>query len=210
MARKTKAEARATRDRILDAAEVMFCVRGAARTSLHEIAESVEMTRGAVYWHFKDKYDLLLALWERAKLPIEEALDAIDAEVELSPLQRIKKKVMGLFHRIVHDERTRNLLTILLLRCEMVDEVAAAREHILGQRDECLDKLVGEFAAAIQCGELRDDVEPRAAAIGLHAIVDGLAYHWLLDASRFDLEVVGGSTLEGWLTGLGSMDRVGG
>ncbi|MCA8953382.1 MAG: TetR family transcriptional regulator [Planctomycetes bacterium] len=202
MARKTKKEAEETRQRILDAAEAMFCVRGAARTSLHEIAESIQLTRGAVYWHFRDKYDLLLALWERAVLPLDDAFDAIDAESDLSPLQRIHKKAVGLFHRIVHDDRTRNLLTILLLRCEMVEEVAAARQHILGQRDECLAQLAGGFAAAIAGGELRETVDPKVAAIGLHALVDGLAYHWLLDPTRFDLETVGTATLDAWLAGM--------
>jgi TetR/AcrR family acrAB operon transcriptional repressor len=62
MVRKTKAAALATRNSILDAAERMFCTRGVARTSLHEIADRKGLTRGAVYWHFKGKYDLLQAL----------------------------------------------------------------------------------------------------------------------------------------------------
>jgi TetR/AcrR family transcriptional regulator, acrAB operon repressor len=202
MARKTKEEAQATRHRILDAAESMFCARGVARTSLHEIADSIDLTRGAVYWHFRDKYDLLLALWERAMLPIDEAFDEIDAEFAADPLARIRQKARRVFHRIVHDARTRNLLTILLLRCEMVDEVAAAREHILGQRDECLTKMAKEFAQAVGRGQLSRSVDPKAAAIGLHAVVDGLAYHWLLDPRRFDLEQTAAQVIDAFLAGM--------
>ena len=203
MARKTKAEALETRQTILDAAEAMFCARGVARTSLHEIAESAQLTRGAVYWHFKNKYDLLLALWERFAVPVDEAFDAIDAEADLSALQRIRKKTLGLFHRVVHDDRARNLLTILLLRCEMVDEVAAARRHILDQRNECLDHVAAGFAQAIADGELPATVAPMAAAVSLRALVDGLVYHWLLDPGHFDLEAVGAGAVDGWLAGLG-------
>jgi len=202
MARKTKAEALATKSRILDAAEAMFCARGVARTSLHEIAERIDLTRGAVYWHFRDKYDLLLALWERAMLPIEQVFDEIDAEFAGDPLARIQQKGARIFHRIVHDARTRNLLSILLLRCEMVDEVGAAREHILGCREECLAKMKGEFAQAIARGQLPAAVDAEQAAIGLHALVDGLAYHWLLDPRRFDLERTGAHALGGYLAGL--------
>ena len=55
MARRTKEEALATRHALLDAAERVFGRRGVARTSLVEIAEEAGVTRGAVYWHFKDK-----------------------------------------------------------------------------------------------------------------------------------------------------------
>ncbi|MGE3171385.1 MAG: TetR family transcriptional regulator [Planctomycetota bacterium] len=202
MARKTKEEALATRNRILDAAEAMFCTRGVARTSLHEIAEGIALTRGAVYWHFRDKYDLLLALWERAMLPLDAAFDEIDAEFKDDPLARIRLKGTRVFHRIAHDERTRNLLMILLLRCEMVDEVAAARDHILGCREECLGKMAHEFRQAVARGQLLRGTNPERTAIGLHALVDGLAYHWLLDPSRFDLERAGADLLEGFLRGI--------
>ena len=202
MARKTKAEAQETRNHILDAAEAMFCARGVARTSLHEIADRIELTRGAVYWHFRDKYDLLLALWERAMLPIDRAFDEIDAEFADDPLARIRQKGTRVLHRIVHDTRTRNLLSILLLRCEMVDEVAAAREHILACREECLGKMRSEFTQAVARGQIKTKIDIEHAAIGLHALVDGLAYHWLLDPRRFDLERVGLLALESYLVGI--------
>ena len=66
MARRTKDEAEQTRDAILDAAEKVFYKRGVARTSLDEIARAAKVTRGAVYWHFKDKMELSEAMVERA------------------------------------------------------------------------------------------------------------------------------------------------
>ena len=49
MARKTKLEALETRERLLDAGEVVFRQRGVTRTSLAEIAAAAGVTRGAVY-----------------------------------------------------------------------------------------------------------------------------------------------------------------
>jgi len=48
MARRTKAEAAATREALIDAAEEMFMEHGVARTSLEQIARHAGMTRGAV------------------------------------------------------------------------------------------------------------------------------------------------------------------
>ena len=45
--------------------------QGVTRTSLAEVATAAGMTRGAVYWHFKDKADLFRAMCDRATLPLE-------------------------------------------------------------------------------------------------------------------------------------------
>ena len=51
--------------------EVVFRARGVTRTSLAEIATAAGVTRGAVYWHFKDKAALFHAMCDRATLPLD-------------------------------------------------------------------------------------------------------------------------------------------
>jgi TetR/AcrR family acrAB operon transcriptional repressor len=55
MARATKEEALETRNRIIDAAEEVMFARGVAQTSLADVADAAGVTRGAIYWHFKNK-----------------------------------------------------------------------------------------------------------------------------------------------------------
>lgn len=62
MARKTKAEAEQTRTRILKTALTLFVEKGYERTTFEDIAKRIRLTKGAVYWHFKNKPDLLAAL----------------------------------------------------------------------------------------------------------------------------------------------------
>ena len=71
MVRRTKEEALETRNRLLDSAEEMFQSQGVSRTTLQDIALHAGATRGAVYWHFKDKADLFDAMMERVTLPLE-------------------------------------------------------------------------------------------------------------------------------------------
>jgi AcrR family transcriptional regulator len=54
-----------TRDALLDAALTVFARRGFHGASLDEIAETAGYTRGAIYKHFADKEELLLAACER-------------------------------------------------------------------------------------------------------------------------------------------------
>ncbi|HEY6609577.1 MAG TPA: TetR family transcriptional regulator, partial [Pseudomonas sp.] len=74
MARKTPAEAARTRQRILDAAGAVFSRDGIAETTLEQIAQQAGVSRGAIYWHFKGKRDLLQTLFDEQKLPLEYSL----------------------------------------------------------------------------------------------------------------------------------------
>ena len=62
MARKTKEEAQQTRETILVAALDMFCEKGYTRTTFDEIAKKINLTKGAIYWHFRNKPDIIKAL----------------------------------------------------------------------------------------------------------------------------------------------------
>src|ERR1700758_5131163 len=54
-----------TRDRILDVALELFTEKGFDGTSLREIAERLDVTKAALYYHFESKDDILLALHMR-------------------------------------------------------------------------------------------------------------------------------------------------
>jgi AcrR family transcriptional regulator len=54
-----------TRDRILDVALELFTTQGFDGTSLREIAERLDITKAALYYHFESKEDILLALHMR-------------------------------------------------------------------------------------------------------------------------------------------------
>jgi AcrR family transcriptional regulator len=75
MARTPGSTAEDTRSRILDAARTLFADTGYAGTSVRDLAESLGITKAALYYHFPGKADVLLALVE----PALEELDAITA-----------------------------------------------------------------------------------------------------------------------------------
>ena len=70
MARVTRAESKErTRQRLLAEAQRLFRERGYAATSLEQIAEAAEVTKGAIYGHFASKEDLMLTAMEAAPAP---------------------------------------------------------------------------------------------------------------------------------------------
>jgi AcrR family transcriptional regulator len=68
VARVTRAESKErTRQRLLAEAQQLFRERGYAATSLEQIAEAAEVTKGAIYGHFASKEDLLLSAIEAGR-----------------------------------------------------------------------------------------------------------------------------------------------
>src|SRR6188768_1126937 len=91
MARRSKEDALATRHALLDAAEHVFLAQGVAGTSLNDIAQAAGTTRGAIYWHFKDKADLFNAMMDRVAMPLQSALESVQRAPGGDPLPLLKK-----------------------------------------------------------------------------------------------------------------------
>jgi TetR/AcrR family transcriptional regulator, acrAB operon repressor len=199
MVRRTKEDAQVTRDRLLDAAEQVFSRRGVSGTSLNEIAAAAGVTRGAVYWHFLDKAALFNAMMERVTLPLEQELAV---ETPGDPLGTLRTRFVSALRKTVDDPQTRRVFEIATSKVEYVDELKAVRERHLGCRDECLKIGANRLSEAQRLGQLTLGIPARAAAFGLHALIDGLIRNWMLDPEAFDLVKVGKQVLDSYLAGL--------
>ncbi|MFC8532352.1 TetR/AcrR family transcriptional regulator [Streptomyces sp. NPDC057249] len=63
-----------TRQRIQDVALELFAEQGYEKTSLREIAEKLDVTKAALYYHFKTKEDILVSIFEDLNRPVEELI----------------------------------------------------------------------------------------------------------------------------------------
>ncbi|MER8094527.1 TetR/AcrR family transcriptional regulator [Streptomyces goshikiensis] len=64
-----------TRQRIQDVALELFAEQGYEKTSLREIAERLEVTKAALYYHFKTKEDIIISLFDDLTRPIDELIE---------------------------------------------------------------------------------------------------------------------------------------
>lgn len=205
MVRRTKADAEATRSALLDAAEQLFQVRGVSRTSLQDIASAAGTTRGAIYWHFKDKADLFNAMMERATLPMERGFPDPTVPVDelADPLQALRDGMRHVLQLIATDERLRRVFEVMSLQVEYHAEMAAVRERHLRVREHYLGLTQQMMQVAARRAGVQLPVPLKSAALGLHFVMDGLKRTWLFDPSAFDLVNVGQHTLDTYLRGLG-------
>lgn len=64
-----------TRQRIQDVALELFSEHGYEKTSLREIAEHLDVTKAALYYHFKTKEDILISLFQDLSRPMDELIE---------------------------------------------------------------------------------------------------------------------------------------
>ena len=64
-----------TRQRIQDVALELFAEQGYEKTSLREIAERLEVTKAALYYHFKTKEEILVSIFDDLSQPIVELIE---------------------------------------------------------------------------------------------------------------------------------------
>ena len=111
MARRTKEEAEQTRKDILQAALNMFCEKGYTRTTLDDIAKSINLTKGAVYWYFRNKPDILMALIQEDFKNTQEKLDTNNPNPQT--LKEMKDNFLFLANMVDNDSNFRKLLYFL-------------------------------------------------------------------------------------------------
>jgi TetR/AcrR family acrAB operon transcriptional repressor len=202
MVRRTKEEAAATRDSILDAAEKLFVVQGVSRTTLQHIATEAGVTRGAIYWHFDDKGALFNAIMERATLPLEAAMQVLDQTDAADPLQDLRDYMLGVFRVTVEDPQARRVFEIASLKMEFVDELDAVRVRRRQSLDAWMTRAEGRIRLAARREQIRIKVTPRSLALGMWALLEGLIRTWMFDPSAFDLLEVGAEIIDTYIEGL--------
>jgi len=201
MARKTKADALLTRDAILDAAQSCFLANGVARTTLEQVARRAGCTRGAVYWHFRNKADLLTAMMERIEVPFFERFEHRLVSEQADAMTLLRTVFDDLFSAIELDARTRAAMEIMMLRCEMVDDQAFLLERQQRQLETFVAGVALALSKAQEQGRIRSGVDSRDLARCLHAMASGLIRIWLMQPQTETLTATGQRMVETLLAG---------
>lgn len=173
MPRRTKEEAAKTRSLILKTAEKLFFQRGVVQTSLQEIAAEAGVTRGAIYWHFRDKADLLWSIADDVFMPHEDLLDRLVASESEDPLKLLHEHATASLDAIVNNPSRRRVYTILTQRCEYVEELAMLNRRNAAMRDRLHARLILLFEQIAKKNMLNPSWTPQTAATAFQTFVIG-------------------------------------
>lgn len=166
MARKTATETAKTRQRILDAAAEVFSVRGFPDTTLDQIAQKVGMTRGAVYWHFKDKHDLLRSVLAEQAHPLEMGVST-DTCLETAWI-RMQTALIN----AVSEQPSKQLSEILIY--QGWHDTGEIQLRLVKARTQFIRHLCSVLENAIARGELSNNLDVHTVSEILKGSVTGL------------------------------------
>ena len=207
MPRRTKQEAEATRESILNAALDVIYEKGYARSTFVDIAKKIKLSKGAVYWHFKNKPDMFLALGRQMENNIENRLQSMfDKTYTLNDLKRILLKMILL---IAEDDRLRKYYRIVFYRMEWTEELLPIKEFFDNQDVLMLDWIMEIFDHAQTKNEILPEKNTHNIARALDAFVDGLIAYCItdIDNAKENVSQIVQTGLDTFFTGLQLRDE---
>jgi TetR/AcrR family acrAB operon transcriptional repressor len=183
MVRKTKEDAELTRKRIINSARAVFLARGVSRSTLEHIAAHAEVTRGAVYWHFKNKTDIFHAIRDQVLLPLIDRMDdSLTLASNEDPLTQIENSLCVIFDDLNNNIEMRQTYEIMMIKCEYVDEFALVLQQILSNCSSITEKMKLAYERAGEQNILVCKHTPLALALDTHLFFGGLLHMWVKDA----------------------------
>ncbi|MFK4227308.1 TetR/AcrR family transcriptional regulator [Streptomyces sp. NPDC019890] len=165
-----------TRQRIQDVALELFAEQGYEKTSLREIAERLDVTKAALYYHFKTKEDILISLFQDLTRPIDELIEwgktqprTLETKQEIlrrysealtvsAPLFRFMQENQATVRDLSIGETFRDRMLVML---DLVKEPEAALEDQV----RCVSALFTMHAGMFVLKDVEADPEEKRKAV---------------------------------------------
>lgn len=184
---KKKEQGLVTRQKILAAAEHVFFEKGAALTSLEQIAETANVTRGAIYGHFKNKNMLLDHVIDSAIIHVIDIIRSALTEAPKPSFEQLRKATIDTILTIACSPGLTRRLSIAMLKCEYTEEFSYIIEKHTHYRDEVHDLLMTYYSNMEKCGIVLPK-EPEKMAEALLFYTTGLLTEFFKHPDKLDIE----------------------
>ncbi|OFW84185.1 MAG: hypothetical protein A2018_06695 [Alphaproteobacteria bacterium GWF2_58_20] len=203
MMRRTREKAEQTRLALLESAVRLFAAKGVTVTTLNEIASDAGVTRGAIYWHFNDKGDIIRAIWQTYAsprlLPLLERIGQLSPE---NPVQDFEEIVRDMLALVVGDADVGLAVRILLHNVETIDCNIQIRHFFVEIRENFLLALTQAFSVIKARGALRQAIAPEFAARGFLIFFTGLLEQHFLKSGGLSLQEHAPAFIDAYLYGV--------
>ena len=176
-----------TRATLLKMALAVFSAKGYAAATLDDVAKAANVTRGAIYWHFKSKADLYNTLIQeysaRGAGVAQQAVSEGGTLIEI--LRRIFVRLCTV---IEEDKELRAVLELTLFKTGLDPELQAGRRKQIEAGNALLKGITEAMGQGIAQGVLRDDIDAADIARAFIAFENGAIQLWLLSPKSFSLK----------------------
>jgi AcrR family transcriptional regulator len=154
------------REQILDAMEPLVARQGWEHTTFAEICRAAGISNRVLTYHFKDKDDLLFAIFERAVRRIRETLEPLTPE----GMSFAEKLALMLGNSAAqHEKQQLSLVFLHLMAQAAVRPEIAARLHTFSR--EVQARLAEDLARDAAAGRIQTGGDPEGDAALIHSVM---------------------------------------
>jgi TetR/AcrR family acrAB operon transcriptional repressor len=159
----------------MDVALRVFSTRGYSAARLSDIAAEAGVTRGAVYWHFKNKQGLLFAiLTEMANPFVQTATEVLDSDLE--PGRKIRELVRRVKDANDNSETFLDQREVALrFMAEHPHGIDEFHKHIFRDMERLTGRITDTIRRGQRSGQIRDDVDASIMTGLIAAVLRGSA-----------------------------------
>ncbi len=170
-------------DRILRAAEQLILAKGFSETSVDDIAAKADVSKGAVYLHYRTKDDIYFSIATKA-LTIMRDMFLKAAKQEAIGLEKFKAIGYSFYE---YTKKYPDYANILYdVSAPKPCHLLASEEHCQSLSDEIGQIMISSIELGKKDESIRPDVDPMAAAIIISSSLQGLLKTVLSNRERMD------------------------
>jgi AcrR family transcriptional regulator len=186
--RRKKEDAQKTYDNILDASAMLFAEKGLSSTSLEDIAKAANVTRGAIYWHFKNKGEIFNSLHQRLYQPLSDVILQDLCTDDNNPLQQLSDLCIKLLLELSRDPIRQQTMMLFMLRCNYTGAFAEYKDVHSVKKEESLRLFSRYFEKAKEEGNLPESADPALLTIAVRCYMKGIITEYLQEPQTINLE----------------------
>lgn len=171
-----------TKQKIFNTALLLFDKKGYDNVSINEICEQIGLTKGAFYYHFKSKSDILIMKYRFNETTLQKYFRSIAAD---KPLEKLKK----VLKRFINYPKTTSLEE---MKSSFKIQIEAHYQDFVGGSSAVQKTILMEIIEEGQSiGDIRRDMSSELLADIIIRYKFGLYIEWCIKDGHMDLDAIG-------------------
>lgn len=176
----------------------VFLDKGYSQTSLADIAINAGYTRGAVYWHFEDKSEILETLISK----FHDRFLYKQAEImpsALDPMKKVTEMININFLELYRNKEFRDFIELTWFKTE-IDQHGGLLQGKVAITKIFNDTITRLLREAAQAGILKEEIDPEIAALTVTSLINGIYRGYFVMPEKLQAEEVGKALIENYLS----------
>ncbi|MFS0574570.1 TetR/AcrR family transcriptional regulator [Sporosarcina sp. 179-K 3D1 HS] len=169
------------REELLKQSILLFQQKGFSETSIQDIVDTINVTKGSFYYHYKSKESLLMDIQEQY---IDDLLNREEAILEKN--ETCRERLIQIVQLIIHDIKTQGPNGRIYFR-EMRNLSPENAKIIRGKREKFRLNIEQLLVEGIEAGEFRKELHPKMIVFAILGVTNW-SYSWFNPNGQISVE----------------------